>query len=231
MVPSDSQDRLIRRLARDLEPVGGLVSPGQQVLLWFGCLVAIAMPLALTREPTTIAQRLGAAPDICLGAVSSMLTALLGAAAAFMLSRPDRPRIWALLPAPAAALWIVTGAIGCLKQQGVADIDGGAPESTEACFFFILGIAMPVSMLLVVLLRRGYSLWPDFTSMLCGLASAGAAATITNVVHPHEAGAAHLALHGLAIGVIVVSNKVVGHWVLDTTRGFVRRNKGPCARE
>ncbi len=231
MVPSTSQDRLIRRLARDLEPVRGLISPGQQVLLWFGCLVAIAVPLALSRDPTTITQRLGAAPDICLGAVSSMLTALLGAAAAFMLSRPDRPRLWALLPAPAAAFWVVTSAIGCLKQPGVTDIDGGAQAGADACFFSILGTAMLISMPLIGLLRRGYSLWPDFTSMLCGLASAGAAATITNVVHPHEAGASHLALHGLAVGVIVVSNRVVGHWVLDTERGMVRRNKGPRARE
>jgi hypothetical protein len=70
----------------------------------------------------------------------------------------------------------------------------------------------------MALLRGGYSLRPDSTSALCGLASAAAAATISNVVHPHDAGASHLAVHGLAICMIVVSNRVLGYWILDTKK-------------
>jgi hypothetical protein len=70
----------------------------------------------------------------------------------------------------------------------------------------------------MALLRGGYSLRPDSTSALCGLASAAVAATISNVVHPHEAGVSHLAVHGLAICMIVVANRVLGYWVLDTKK-------------
>jgi hypothetical protein len=216
MVASSSHDLLIRRLARDLEPVRRLVSPRRQILLWLGCLLTVAVPLALTHEPATLVERLGAVPEICLGLMSSMLTALLGAAAAFMLSRPDRPRIWALLPTPAAALWIVIGAVGCLRHGGITDADGATPIGTGTCFFLILGTAVPISALLMVLVRRGYPLRPELTSLLCGLAGAAAAATITNIVHPHDAGASHLALHGLLMGAIVISNCTAGYWVLNT---------------
>jgi hypothetical protein len=231
MFSLDSQEQLIRRLACDLAPVHRLASPGRQVLQWLACLVAIAAPLALTCNPTTAVQRLAGSPDVCVGVIGSMLTALLGAAAAFVLSRPDRPPSWALLPAPAAALWIVNGAIGCFRQEAVTGNDFGPPVTAQACFFFILGAAMPLSMLLMALLRRGYSLRPDVTSVLCGLASAAAATTITNIIHPHDANASHIALHGLAVGVIVVSNRMLGHWVLDTKKQFPCRNKSSSARE
>ena len=164
-----------------------------------------------------------------MGTVGSMLTALLAAAAALVLSRPDRRASWALLPAPPAALWIVSGTIDCF--QHVAPSGAGPSATTHVCIVFILGAAMPISALLMALLRRGYSLRPDSTSALCGLASAAAAATISSVIHPHEAGASHLVLHGLAVGLIVVTNRVLGHWVLDPAKQLPRRNKGSSAHE
>jgi hypothetical protein len=210
MFPSNSQELLIRRLARDLKPVRRLVSPGWQVVIWLGALLALTTPLVLRCDPTVTAHQLTRTPEICVGAIGSLLTALLGGAAALVLSRPDRRSSWALLPIPAATLWIVSGAIACLRHEAFSTSNG--------CFFSILGLAIPPSILLMALLRCGYSLRPNSTSALCGLASAAAAATISNVIHPHEAGASHLAVHGLAVSVIVVSNRVLGCWVLDTKK-------------
>jgi hypothetical protein len=214
MASSDSHELLIRGLARDLEPVRRLISPGRQLILWLACLAGIYALVELTCVPTPTVQRLAASLDNCAGPVSSMITALLGAAAALVLSRPDRSPSWVLLPAPAAALWIACGAISCFKQEAVTGHDLELWGSPHACVFIILGAAIPLSVLLMTLLRCGYSLRPDSTSVLCGLASAAAAATISNVVHPHDVDAFDLALHGLAIGVIVVSNRMLGRWFL-----------------
>ena len=162
MFPSDLQELLIGRLAGDLEPVCRLVSPGRQVLLWLASVAAIASPLALACDPTTVVQLLARSPEICVGTVGSMLTALFGAAAALVLSRPDRRASWALLPAPAAALWIVSSTIDCFRHEAVAGSDAGLSVTVHTCVLSILGAAIPLSMLLMALLRRGYSLRPDF---------------------------------------------------------------------
>jgi hypothetical protein len=205
-------------LARDLEPVHRLVSPARQMMLWAACFGAIAELLALTCEPTPTAQWSAESLDICTGAVGSMVTALLGAAAALVLSRPDRSPGWALLPAPAAALWIASSAIGCFKQAAVTGHDFGLWGGPHVCVLIMLGAAVPLSILLMALLGCGYSLRPDSTSLLCGLASAAAAATISNAVHPHDADTFDLVLHGLAIGAIVVSNRMLGRRFLETRK-------------
>ena len=231
MSSSNSHELLIQGLARDLEPVHRLVSPGRQVMVWAACLVVIAALLALTCDPTPTAQWSAGSPDICVGAIGSMVTALLGAAAALVLSRPDRSPSWAFLPAPAAALWIASGAVSCFKQEAVTGHDVGMWGSPHACVFIILGAAIPLSILLMTLLRCGYSLRPASTSLLCGLASAAAAATTSNAVHPHDADAFDLALHGLAIGMIVISNRMLGRWLLETKKPLLGRNKSCSAHE
>ena len=210
-----SQKLLIGRLARDLEPVCRLVSPGRQLLLWLASVAAVASTLALACDRATVLQQFARSNEICLGTVGSMLTALLGATAALALSRPDRRASWALLPVPAATLWIVSGAINCVRHEALAVGDAGLSVTTNACIYYILAAATPLSMMLMGLLRCGYSLRPNSTSALCGLASAAAATTIGNVIHPHEAGVSHVALHGLVVGMIVFSNRVLGHWLLE----------------
>jgi hypothetical protein len=232
MFLSDSQEQLIGELAGDLEPVRRLPSPGRHALVWLIGLTAVATALALTCDSTTAVQRAARSPEICMGAVASMLTALLGAGAALALSRPDRRESWAFLTAPAAILWIVSGAIGCLRHAPIAADDVELSVTTQACILSILGAAMPLSMMLMALLRYGYSLRPGSTSTLCGLSSAAAAATLVNVLRPHDAAdACHLALHGLAVGVIVISNRVLGHWVLDPEKYLRRRNRDSSRRE
>ena len=96
--------------------------------------------------------------------------------------------------------------------------------------FSILGAAMPLSMMLMALLRCGYSLRPDSTPMLCGLFSAAAAATIGGVVRPHEAGACHLALHGRGSASSSFRTGYVAIGCLIPEKYLRRRNKGSDAR-
>jgi hypothetical protein len=153
-----------------------------------------------------VAQRLTAAPDLGLAAVGSLLTAVLAAVAAFQLSFPDRSAKWALLPVPAVVLWVGASGLGCLRTWLVPGTHDASLTEAETCLFFILGLSVPLSVLLLAMLRRAYSLWPRLTGALGGLAVAGASATILNLFHPYDAAATDLVVHAAAVAIVIVAN-------------------------
>jgi hypothetical protein len=75
MFLSDPQGQLVGKLAGDLKPVRPLPSLGRHALVWLIGLTAIATALALTCDSTAAVQRAARSPEICMGAVASMLTA------------------------------------------------------------------------------------------------------------------------------------------------------------
>jgi hypothetical protein len=75
---------------------------------------------------------------------------------------------------------------------------------------FILGFSLPLSLLLMVMLRRGFSLRPKLSAVIGGLACASAAATLLNFVHPYDAAATDLAVHGLAVTIVILANILFG---------------------
>ena len=115
MVHSDANDRLVQALSADLTPVRRLAAPALRLLLWLAIIGAVAFALAMVSDVGAMIRRLMAAPDMWVAALSSMLTAVLAAAAAFQLSLPDRKAAWALLPLPAVLLWISASGMGCLR--------------------------------------------------------------------------------------------------------------------
>jgi hypothetical protein len=82
------------------------------------------------------------------------------------------------------------------------------------CLMFILALSVPLSIVLVVMLRRAYSLRPALTAATGGLAVAAAAATLLNFFHPYDAAATDLAIHAAAVGLVVAVNGVVGGTLL-----------------
>ena len=119
MVRSDANDRLVQALSVDLTPVRRLAAPALRVLLWLAIVGAVALALAMVSDVGAMIRRLTAAPDMWVAALSSMLTAVLAAAAAFQLSLPDRKAAWALVPLPAVLLWIGASGMGCLESLGL----------------------------------------------------------------------------------------------------------------
>src|SRR5580693_2097518 len=120
MSPSTSPENsrhedIIRSLIADLKPVRRLPQPGLRALLWLALVAAIAFTLATVVDRPAVAARHAAAPDMWPSAGGSALTMVLAAIAAFQLSLPDRSPRWALLPLPAAVLWIGASGAGCLR--------------------------------------------------------------------------------------------------------------------
>lgn len=208
-------DRLIRDLSADLVPVRRLLPPSLSALCWLGVVVMLAAALAAFADLGAIARRLQAAPDMWLAVGGSSLTAIFAAFGAFQLGRPDRSPVWALLPLPAMLLWVGASGAGCLRVWLVPGTHDAALGEAKDCLLFIVGLSLPLSALLILMLRRAYPLRPDMTAAVGGLAAAAAAATLLNFFHPYDAAATDLAVHVLAVTFVVLANRAFGGRILN----------------
>ena len=207
---TNSYNRLIEALGADLTPVRRLAPSGLRALSWLIIVGAIALALATVSDVSAMSRRLMAAPDMWLAAIGSLVTAVLAAVAAFQLSLPDRKPAWALLPLPAAVVWIGASGIGCLRSWFVPETHPASLGETETCLMFILGLSVPLSVLLIGMLRRGCPLRPNLTLVISGLACASAAATLLNFIHPYHATATDLAVHAFAVATVILANAIFG---------------------
>jgi hypothetical protein len=220
-----SHERLIRDLVTDLIPVRRLRPPSVRALAWLAVVATTAIALALIADLPALGRRLIAAPDMWLAVTGSGATAILAAFAAFQLCLPDARRAWALLPLPAALLWIVASGVGCLRAWFIPGTHAAELSEARDCLIFIVGLSVPLSALLIMMLRRAYPLHPGLTALVAGLASAATAATLLNLFHPFDAAATDLAVHVFAVAVVIVANLAFSGRLLATSfsRGSVTR--------
>ena len=226
-----AHERLISDLATDLAPVRRLRPPSVRALAWLAVVVATAIVLAMIADLSALGHRLIAAPDMWLSVTGSTLTAILAAIAAFQLSLPDARRAWALLPLPAALLWIVASGVGCLRTWFVPGTHAADLSEARDCLIFIVGLSVPLSALLIIMLRRACPLQPELTALIAGLASAAAAATLLNFFHPFDAAATDLTVHVFAVAIVIAANRAFSGRLLatnfsrsDVTRAGARSN-------
>ncbi|GJD55527.1 NrsF family protein [Methylobacterium dankookense] len=201
-------DDLVGDLVRDLRPVRPLPPPGLRALAWLGAACLIGFALAALAEIPDLRERL-ATPDLRMAAAGALLTAVTAAYAAFATSVPGRPAAWALLPLPAAALWIGASGLGCLKAY-LAPVAEAHAQTGLGCFGFLTAVSLPLSALLVLMLRRACPLRPNLTAALGGLATAAAAATLLVPFHPEEATATDIAIHGATVIAVIALNGLAG---------------------
>jgi hypothetical protein len=215
MVGSNSTDRLIAALGADLTPVARLTSPALRAVGWLAMVGLMGAALATFADVNGMLRRLAATPDLWLAAGGSLLTAVLAAIAAFQLSLPDRKPAWALLPLPAALLWIGASGLGCLREWIAPETHPIPSMEPAGCLMLIVGFSVPLSVLLIAMLRRGYSLRPNLTAVAAGVACAAAAATLLNFVHSYDAAATDLAAHAIAVAIVIVLNRIFGGRILS----------------
>jgi hypothetical protein len=201
---------LIRSLVAELAPVRRLPTPGRRALLWLAVVAALAFMLAAIADRPAVTLRLAAAPDMWLAAIGSALTMVLAAIAAFQLSLPDRSPLWAWLPLPAALLWLGASGAGCLRMWLVAGTHAAVLDDSKDCIAFILALAIPLSALLLGMLRRGHTLRPGLTAAVAGFASASAAATLLVLFHPYDASATDVVVHVVAVALVIIANRALG---------------------
>ena len=207
---AEAHDRLIGALAADLQPVRPLRPPPLRALTWLMLVALVAVVLALFANLPAMWHRIIAVPDMWLAVLGSITTAAMAALAAFELSLPDRSRAWALLPLPAAILWVGASGLGCLRAYVLPGTHVAAVGDTRDCLIFIIGLSVPLSAALILMLRRACSLTPALTATMAGLASAAAAATLLNFFHPYDAAATDLLVHLVAVAIVVLAVRAFG---------------------
>lgn len=210
---------LVERLAGGLGPVRRLPGPGFRALGWLGAAVGLGIALTPMADMEGLGARMGT-PDLRMAALGAALTAVSAAVAAFQVSVPGRSLRWALLPVLPAILWVGASGLGCLRNAvapgtALADARDGA-----GCFVFLVGVSLPLSVLLVLMLRRACPLHPTLTAVLGGLAASAAAAVLLLPFHPHDATATDLAMHLAAVTGIVWLNAILGGRLLSRSAGM-----------
>ena len=205
-----SYESLIGRLSTELVPVRRLPPPSLRTMGWLLVVVAIAAVLLMHYRVTGMEQRFAGTPDLAWAGIGAVLTAISAAWAAFALSVPGRRAAWAWLPLPGALLWIGASGLGCLRQVVAPGTEVSTMHQSGDCLVFIIAFSIPLSALMVVLLRRAYPLRPVLTAMLVGLASAAASASLLEICHAYDAAATDLLTHAAAVGLVVAVNAAMG---------------------
>ena len=210
MSERDLHAALIDRLGSGLAPVRRLPPPWRRTVGWLLAVAAIAAGLSMRYGLAGMLQRWAAAPDLEWAAVGAVLTAVAAAWAAFALGVPGRRAAWAWLPLPAALLWIGASGLGCLRSWIAPGTEVASMHQSLDCLVFIVSFSVPLSGLLIVLLRRAYPLRPVLTAVMIGLASAAASASLLEICHAYDAAATDLPTHAAAVLLVVAANAAMG---------------------
>jgi hypothetical protein len=221
MTDTGALSRLIGELGTDLRPVRRLPRPWVRTVLWLAVVGAVAAFLVATRSLLPALGIVGNDPYMLPGAWASLATAVLAAVAAFELSLPDRSDAWALLPVPALLVWVVLNGLGCLATLAVPGTQTTFPQFL-VCLTLLLCISAPLTLAMIVMLRRSRPLRPLRVALLGGLAASGAAATLLVLVHPHDSAVLDLAAHGVAVAVIMGLNLLLGGRLFVPANTFLR---------
>jgi hypothetical protein len=210
MSERDAHSALIRDLAMGLEPVKRLRPPAERALLWLGgtALLAAVLYIFPRHLPMSLNDAHGAM--IVTAIAASAVTTILAAIAAFQISLPDRSGLWALLPLPAALVWLAASGMGCLENIGIAGMWGGTMMESGECLMTILAISVPLSVALLFMLGRAAPLRPNLVAIVGGLAVAAGASTLLILIHPHNSALLDFAAHIVAVTIVLGANAVWG---------------------
>lgn len=180
-------DELINSLAAEMKPVRRLRSPLFRAACWLtlGTFVLTLLAVHQGIRPD-LAQRLNQ-PAFVAGMAASILTGILAAVAAFLISLPDRSRLWLLLPAPALVLWLSNIGYQCMTQWIAIGPDGIDPGEAARCFATLVLASLPLSLAMLVMLRYAALVRPTPVALMGGLAVAAVTATALSLFHSADA--------------------------------------------
>jgi hypothetical protein len=210
-----SHEALIDRLGTDLVPVRRLLPPWLRTVGWILVVAAIAAVLLMHYGAEPMLRRWAGTPDLGWAGIGAVITAVTAAWAAFALGVPGRRAAWAWLPLPGALLWIGASGLGCLRTWIAPGTQVASMHQSADCLIFIISFSIPLSALLIVLVRRACPLRPVLTAVLIGLASAAASASLLEICHAFDAAATDLLTHVLAVAVVVAVNATMGGRLLS----------------
>lgn len=178
---------VIDALVTDARPVRRLRPPALRALGWIA-FAALMLALAATGHGVRpdLAQKLRE-PLFAVGAAAATATGVLAAIAAFTASIPGRSPRWLLLPLPALAAWMATISYGCLTHWVHLGPDGISLGETARCFATLVVVGVPLSLLLLIMLRHAARLSAAPVAMTGSLAVAAMTAVALSLFHAFDA--------------------------------------------
>jgi hypothetical protein len=207
-------DDLIAQLSATAAPVKRLAPPMTRALIWLLAIAAVATVPILLRSNLGVFAGRASDPRMAVELFATLATGVAGVIAAFHLSLPDRPRAWALLPAPFALLWMGLSGWGCLEFLPEQAQRGWGVNQSDHCFVFLLAVGVPLAGLLVLALRRASPLQPRLVASVGALGVAGLAAFILQFFHPFDVTVMDLATHLVALALLVAAISLSGRLTL-----------------
>jgi hypothetical protein len=206
----DTED-LIARLAASAQPVRRLAPPMIRALVWLAVVAVLSGAAVLKLSNLAVFAHRASDPRLALELTATLATGIAGVVAAFHLSVPDRPRAWALLPLPFAAVWMGLSGLGCWRYWAEQTANGWRLGESSQCFVFLLATGVPLAGLLLLALRRARPLQPRLTAMAGAAGVAGLAAFLLQFFHPFDVTlldlGAHLAALAILAGVLTLSGR------------------------
>jgi len=180
---------LIESLVAGAKPVRRLRPPVLRALAWLLFAAAIVGLLAVSHGlRVDIGARLQQ-PLFVAGICASVLTAVLAALAAFIVSLPDRSRLWLLLPLPAVAAWVSTISYQCLTDWVSVQPNGLRLGEAADCFATLVLTSIPLWLAMLVMLRYVALLGSVAAAIAASLAVAAISSTALSLFHPLDASA------------------------------------------
>jgi hypothetical protein len=178
---------LIASLAANATPVRRLRPPVMRAACWL-LLAAVVLTLLAVNQGIRpdLVQRLQE-PAFAVSMAASLLTGVLAAIAAFLVSLPDRSRLWLLLPVPALILWLSNIGYQCLTQWAAIGPDGMSFGEAARCFATLALTSLPLSLAMLVMLRYAAPLRPTAATFMGSLAVAAITATALSLFHVIDA--------------------------------------------
>jgi hypothetical protein len=203
-------DALIANLAQDAAPVRKLRPPALRAALWLLFAAAIIGGLVLDHGMRhDIAFRFTQMSFVMEWA-GSLSTAILAGFAAFYLSLPGRSKSWALLPLPALILWVSSMGYGCYSDWLRLGPHGLALGASWDCLRFIAYTTVPLSAILLFLLRYAAPIRPVPTVILATLSVAALAATGQSLMHGLDTTIMVLAWHAGTTALLLLAARLIG---------------------
>ena len=178
---------LIDTLVDCATPVRRLWPPVLRAALWLLFAVLVLGLLAIVHGVRPdFAERLQQ-PVFVIGMAGALATGILAAIASFKVSLPDGSRWWLLLPAPALMLWVSTISYGCLTDWVSMGPNGIRMGEAARCFATLLLTSVPLSIVMLVMLRYAALLRPTAVCAAGGLAVAAITSFALSLFHNLDA--------------------------------------------
>lgn len=184
MTPTET---LIETLTAQSPPVRRRFRPLKLASLWLSLAAGILLLLAIEHGVRPdLAARL-AERDFALSLAAALVTGVLACIACLFASLPDRSRLWLLLPVPSLLVWVSGIGHGCLTHWVAFDAGAVTLGESLRCFSTLLLVSLPLSALMLLLLRHAARLRPRAVTLMAGLAVAGLTSAAMALLHPLDA--------------------------------------------